>query len=94
MRRIVAIWRECRDQFGAGGAFLFGAFSAADAMYAPVASRFRTYIPDLGAYGDDGTAAAYVAACSRTRPCRTGRPGPRRSWAGKQPRRKFWLRHY
>jgi len=30
-------------------------------MYAPVASRFRTYIPDLAAYGDDGTAAQYVA---------------------------------
>ena len=29
-------------------------------MYAPVASRFRTYVPDLTRYGDDGTAAAYV----------------------------------
>ena len=62
VHRIVAIWRECRGRFGAGGAYLFGAFGAADAMYAPVASRFRTYIPDLAAYGDDGTAAAYVAA--------------------------------
>ena len=44
------------------GNFLFGAFSAADAMYAPVASRFRTYLPDLAAYGDDGTAQAYVEA--------------------------------
>ena len=43
------------------GPYLFGAFTAADAMYAPVASRFRTYVPDLAAYGDDGTAAAYVA---------------------------------
>jgi glutathione S-transferase len=60
IRRIVALWRECRSAFGAGGPFLFGAFNAADAMYAPVAARFRTYIPDLGAYGDDGTAAAYV----------------------------------
>jgi glutathione S-transferase len=61
VRRIVTIWRECRGRFGAGGPYLFGAFSAADAMYAPVASRFRTYISNLGAYGDDGTAAAYVA---------------------------------
>ena len=38
---------ECRARFGDGGPFLFGAFSAADAMYAPVASRFRTYVPDL-----------------------------------------------
>jgi glutathione S-transferase len=62
IRRIVTSWQDCRQRFGAGGAFLFGAFSAADAMYAPVASRFRTYIPDLGAFGDDGTAAAYVDA--------------------------------
>lgn len=57
--RIVAIWRLCRDKYGAEGPFLFGAFSAADAMYAPVTSRFRTYGVDLAAYGDDGTAAAY-----------------------------------
>jgi len=62
VRRIVSIWRDCRGRFGGGGAYLFGAFTAADAMYAPVASRFRTYISNLDAYGDDGTAAAYVAA--------------------------------
>lgn len=59
IRRIVALWKDCRARFGAGGPFLFGAFSIADAMYAPVASRFRTYVGHLGAYGDDGTAAAY-----------------------------------
>jgi glutathione S-transferase len=31
-------------------------------MYAPVASRFRTYLPDLAPYGDDGVAQAYVDA--------------------------------
>lgn len=41
--RIVAIWTEARRQFGQGGPWLFGAFSAADAMYAPVVWRFRTY---------------------------------------------------
>jgi glutathione S-transferase len=60
VRRIVASWRDCRAGFGAGGPFLFGEFSAADAMYAPVASRFRTYVPDLAPYGDDGVAQAYV----------------------------------
>jgi glutathione S-transferase len=60
IERIVALWRQSRSRFGGGGPFLFGAFSAADAMYAPVASRFRTYIPDLAAYCDDGTAQAYV----------------------------------
>ena len=62
VRRIVALWQDCRSRFGAGGPFLLGSFSAADAMYAPVASRFRTYLPDLAAYGDDGTAQAYVEA--------------------------------
>lgn len=62
IRRIVDLWQECRAKFGTGGPFLFGAFSAADAMYAPVASRFRTYVPDLDLYGDDGMAAAYVTS--------------------------------
>lgn len=62
VRRIVALWRDVRTRFGAAGPFLFGEFSAADAMFAPVASRFRTYLPELDTYGDDGTAAAYVEA--------------------------------
>ena len=62
VRRIIALWRDCRRRFGASGALLFGDFTAADAMYAPVATRFRTYLPDLAAYGDDGTAQAYVEA--------------------------------
>jgi glutathione S-transferase len=42
--RVKAIWRECREKYGAnGGPFLFGGFTIADAMYAPVAFRFRTY---------------------------------------------------
>ena len=60
VRRIVAIWHDCRRRHGTGGPFLLGRFSAADAMYAPVASRFRTYLPDLADYGDDGLAQAYV----------------------------------
>jgi glutathione S-transferase len=43
VRRIDAIFTECRERFGQGGPFLFGAFGAADAMYAPVVSRFHTY---------------------------------------------------
>ncbi len=62
VRRIVALWRDCRRRYGASGPLLFGVFTAADAMYAPVATRFRTYLPDLAAYGDDGTAQAYVDA--------------------------------
>jgi glutathione S-transferase len=41
IERIAAIWRECLA--ANGGPFLFGAFSMADAMYAPVATRLRTY---------------------------------------------------
>jgi glutathione S-transferase len=60
VRRIVSLWRDCRSNFGAGGPFLFGDFSTADAMFAPVASRLRTYVPDLTAHGDDGIAQTYV----------------------------------
>ena len=41
--RIDAIWRDCRSRFGSGENFLFGAWCAADAMYAPVVSRFLSY---------------------------------------------------
>jgi glutathione S-transferase len=41
--RIEAAWREARRRFGAGGPFLFGAFSAADAMFAPVVNRLHVY---------------------------------------------------
>jgi glutathione S-transferase len=41
--RIDAIWSDCRDCFGPDGPFLFGGFTAADAMYAPVVSRLHTY---------------------------------------------------
>jgi glutathione S-transferase len=58
--RIVAIWRETRATHGAGGPFLFGGFTNTDAMYAPVATRFRTYGVNLAAFGDDGTAASYA----------------------------------
>lgn len=45
--RVQAIWRECRSRFGAGGPWLFGAFGIADAMFAPVAIRFRGYAVPL-----------------------------------------------
>jgi glutathione S-transferase len=41
--RISALWEGARRQYGNEGPFLFGAFSAADAYYAPVATRFVTY---------------------------------------------------
>jgi glutathione S-transferase len=60
IRRVIAVWRDIRERFGQNGPFLLGAFTNADAMYAPVATRFRTYGVPLGEFGDDGTAAAYV----------------------------------
>ena len=55
--RILALWRDCRQRFGAGGDFLFGAFGIADAMFAPVVSRFRTYKLPL-----EGEVEAYARA--------------------------------
>ncbi len=54
---ITAGWRTARERFGAGGDFLFGAFCAADAMYAPIATRIRTYGLPV-----DPVSAAYVEA--------------------------------
>lgn len=56
VERISAIWREARERFGAGGPFLFGSFTAADAMFAPVVSRLQSYAipldPVCSAYRD------------------------------------------
>lgn len=55
--RILQIWEECRSEFGRGGEFLFGRFGIADAMYAPVVTRFRTYGVELS-----GACADYARA--------------------------------
>jgi len=57
IERIKAIWRDCRSRCGGNGPFLFGAFTIADAMYAPVVTRFRTYEIPL-----DPVCAAYADA--------------------------------
>ena len=57
VRRIEALWTDCRARFGGEGAFLFGAFGAVDAMYAPVVSRLHTY-----AIAVAPPARAYMAA--------------------------------
>jgi glutathione S-transferase len=63
--RVQEIWRTARERFGqgasGGGPFLFGAFSAADAMYAPMVTRFDTY-----AIPADQTARAYMDAVMGT----------------------------
>jgi glutathione S-transferase len=54
--RIQQIWTECRAKYGGQGPFLFGSLSGADAMFAPVVHRFRTYAieitPPVRAYMD------------------------------------------
>jgi glutathione S-transferase len=62
IERVTAIWREARERFGKTGAngkgdFLFGGFTVADAMYAPVTTRFVTYGVKL-----DPVSSAYVEA--------------------------------
>ncbi len=47
--RIEALWADTRARFGSAGPFLFGAFTIADAMYAPVVTRFATYGVAVGA---------------------------------------------
>lgn len=55
--RLQAMWSGLREKYGSGGPFLFGEWSAADAFYTPVVTRFRTYGLPLS-----GGAAAYAAA--------------------------------
>ena len=54
IERVQAIWAEARARYGSGGPFLFGQFTAADAMYAPVVTRFHRYGVPL-----DSALAAY-----------------------------------
>jgi glutathione S-transferase len=61
IERITGLWRDCRKRFGGAfpkdDGFLFGTFGAADAMYAPVVTRLRTYGVQL-----DSDAEAYCTA--------------------------------
>ena len=57
IERVLELWSACRDRFGREGPLLFGRFSVADAYYAPVVMRFRTYAVPLPAQAE-----AYVKA--------------------------------
>ncbi|MGA9852762.1 MAG: glutathione S-transferase family protein [Gammaproteobacteria bacterium] len=57
IRRVMELWRNCREQYGRGGPWLFGRFSVADSMYIPVSLRFVTYGTTL-----DPPTRAYVDA--------------------------------
>jgi glutathione S-transferase len=60
--RIEVLWRDCRKSHGKGGKFLFGKFSIADAMYAPIVSRFETYAIPVA-----NDTRAYMANLTSTR---------------------------
>ena len=69
--RMTAIWRDARTLYGeksGTGPFLFGAFSAADAMFSAAATRFRTYDIDM-----DPVSRAYVDAIHAFPPFETWR---------------------
>jgi glutathione S-transferase len=63
--RIAEIWHACRAAYGKGGPFLFGSFGIADAMYAPVVTRFATYGVEL-----DSVCREYCAAVQAHPPMR------------------------
>jgi glutathione S-transferase len=67
--RIQEMWADCRKRYGTRGPFLLGAFSGADAMYAPVITRFRTFAidvsPEAGAYMDTMLALPAVEEWTR-----------------------------
>jgi glutathione S-transferase len=73
IERIVALWAECRAAADAEGPWLFGSFTAADAMYAPVATRFDTYGVALASGAQayvttvlqDGAMQEWIAAAQR-----------------------------
>ena len=76
---LIAIWKDARARFGSCRPYFLGAFTNADAMYAPVTTRFRTYGVDLAAFGDDGTASAYAGAIPEMPAMAAWTKAPRRS---------------
>jgi Glutathione S-transferase len=65
VERIRTVWNDCRARFGQSGPFLFGRFSIADAMYAPVVSRFTTFAIPV-----DAVSKAYMDAVWALAPMR------------------------
>ena len=90
MARIETIWGHARERFGAGGPWLCGRYSAADAFFAPVAARIATYGLPVGE-----EAAAYVAAHLADPAFRRWRAlgltqGPDLPWYAKGHARRPW----
>jgi glutathione S-transferase len=74
--RIQTAWRDCRRAHGQDGPFLFGSFTIADAFFAPVVSRFKTYAVDM-----DDTCRAYADAVWKHADVQTWAAGAKKeSW--------------
>ena len=75
--RIQEIWADCASRYGKEGPFLFGAFGGADAMFAPVVHRFRTYAIEVSGearhYFDAMQVVAGVPGMDPRRSCRNAR---------------------
>jgi glutathione S-transferase len=75
IERVRGLWRDCRERFGSDGEFLFGSFTIADAMFAPVVSRFQTYGVDLaGVEADYSRAVLSLPAVSEWMEAAAGEP--------------------
>jgi len=62
LARIEALWADCRRRFGANGPWLFGDYSIADAMYAPIVLRMHTYGAALGPASESYSATVLADA--------------------------------
>jgi glutathione S-transferase len=63
--RVEDLWADCRRRFGAGGPWLFGEYSVADAMFAPVVLRLRTYGAQMRASSTEYAATVLADAHMR-----------------------------
>ena len=76
VERIEGLWQDCRHRYGSAGPWLFGTWTVADAMYAPIVLRFRSYgarvSPVVQAYMDqvlaDPALRQWLAAAERELP--------------------------
>lgn len=82
IERIVRLWNGLRQSYGAGGPFLFGQWSIADAFFTPVATRFRSYGVRLSDHGDPGPAGVYCETLLQQPECLEWEAGARAERAG------------
>ena len=91
IERMRELWLDCRLRFGQGGHFLFGGFTIADAVFAPVALRFQTYGVELpGVAGDYGASLLALPAMREWQAAAKEEPWVIEEYEG-EPREEAWL---